>query len=196
MQHALRQLLCWNQAIGVGMARLPVRLLLCASSYSPLLLLLGLRSWSASPLASELFLITAVVSVILLWVYLRLESRRAKNPVSIKAVQQRDGDVMGYVITYLIPFVGINVRNAAGELDRSNLLSICLLFAVIVVIYVNANLIFINPVLALVGYRIYEVEICKTGEKKALLTRRQVVHTSEPLEVISLGPYFLWEPSR
>jgi hypothetical protein len=101
---------------------------------------------------------------------------------------------MGYVITYLVPFVGFGYRDANGQIDMFNMISVGVLFAVIVVIYVNANLIFINPVLGLFGFRVYEVELARTGAKKALLTRRISIGRNRSLHVIELGPFFLWEP--
>jgi len=142
------------------------------------------------------FVFVSVLSVLALWAFFKVHSRRAREPLTLTVVQQRDGDVMGYVITYLVPFVNTNYRAADGSFDSLGLLAMSLLFLVILTVYVNANLIFINPVLALVGLRIYEVELAASAEKKALLTRRTVVPLHREISVVPIGPYFVWEPEH
>jgi hypothetical protein len=136
----------------------------------------------------------AVASIGLLLGFLRVNRRRTRTAVRFTEVQQRDGDVMGYVVTYLLPFLSTNYY-ANGSVDVANVLSIALLFAVIITIYVNANLIFINPTLSLAGYRIYEIEIADSGQKKALLTRRTAIPSSGTLTLIPLGSFIFWDPS-
>jgi hypothetical protein len=168
---------------------------LCISSYSPLIALLGLQTLRLDRRVGAAFVIVSLISVFCLWAFFKTHSRRAREPLTLKVVQQRDGDVMGYVITYLVPFVNTNYRSPDGSVDLLTVLAITLLLGVILVIYVNANLIFINPVLALFGYRIYEVELAGSTAKKALLTRRTAVPLQTELRVVPISPYFVWEPT-
>ena len=165
------------------------------SSYAPLLLILGVRMVYTQYRTGFALLVAAVVSVVGLFAFLAVHRRRAVQSITARAVQQRDGDVMGYVITYLVPLLSTSTGVSTDPNARlANQIALGVLFAVIVIVYVNANLIFINPVLAISGFRIFEVELAATGERKALLTRRVVVPSQQALQVIELGPYIIWEP--
>lgn len=60
--------------------------------------------------------------------------------------------LMSYVITYVVPFLSI-------DLDKpETLISNFVLFIVIGAIYVGNNSLFLNPVLGLIGYKIYGIE--------------------------------------
>ncbi|MEO8737428.1 MAG: hypothetical protein ABI380_12930, partial [Edaphobacter sp.] len=157
------------------MPRLPIRILLCLSSYSPLLALIGLQALRVNKQVGAWFIAASLISVIVLWVFFWANSSRQREPLTLKVVQQRDSDVMGYVVTYLVPFVNSSYRSPDGSFDALSVIAISVLFLVILIIYVNANLIYINPILALLGYRIYEVELADSSDRKALLTRRTMV---------------------
>lgn len=73
---------------------------------------------------------------------------------------------MSYVVTYLLPFLGapfVTVEQGIG---------LAIFFAVLAVLYINSDMIHINPTLNLVGFHIYEVELAN-GEIQSLIARRR-----------------------
>ena len=95
---------------------------------------------------------------------------------------------MSYIVTYLIPFLDLDLKSG------SDVGALLVLLAVIGILYVNSNLIYINPILNLVGFHVYEVS-GEDGRPSALLTRRGYIPPGERLRVVSLGNYVLMEKS-
>ena len=62
----------------------------------------------------------------------------------------------------------------------------------IAVLYVRSNLIYINPILNLLGYRLFEVET-ESGKISALVCKRDYVKTGSPIAVVSPEDYILLE---
>jgi hypothetical protein len=72
---------------------------------------------------------------------------------TVRTVEDRGGEVAGYLATYLLPFVTVSepgVRDVVGY---------ALFLMVVAVIYVRSSLVQINPTLYLFGWRLYAIEI-------------------------------------
>ena len=67
------------------------------------------------------------------------------------------------------------------------------LFALCVV-YINSNMVYLNPMLNLLGFRLYEVTL-RDGGEHFLLTRRRVVR-GETLSAIKVGEDILMEKRK
>lgn len=140
--------------------------------------ILALRQWDASRVGSiTLILIGTVAIGVLLLVVVVAPRNRQSAPLQAKSMRSRDADAMSYVVTYLVPFVASTPSTSAG------LLSLLLLYLVIALIYVQGNLIYINPVLSLLGFRLYEVEPAHAGLNYTLITRAHSFDLSHPLVV-------------
>ena len=87
---------------------------------------------------------------------------KSKSPhqATVTIVASKNGDVLNYIATYLIPFVSFKT-------DKINdLLAFVLLMIIMAIVYINANIYFINPFLILMRYSIVEINdtyitICK-----------------------------------
>jgi hypothetical protein len=106
--------------------------------------------------------------------------------VAVEKISGKDADAMSYIVTYLIPFLDIKID------EPSNYISLLLLFAVVAVVYVHSSLIYINPTLNILRYRLFEIEI-QGGKTTALLSRRSFVERGSTISVISLGDQILLE---
>ena len=136
------------------------RLLL--SSYAPLAIILGLR---IDPLEPKL-----VCFVIAAWgIYdaLRITwwSRRATTPRTIVGIDDRGGEVAGYLATYLLPML------AAPNPDTADLIAYGVFGLVIVVISLRSNLLAINPTVYVLGWRVMAV-VTAEGDRHFLVCRR------------------------
>jgi hypothetical protein len=147
------------------MPRLYVRIVLFLSSYAPLLALFGVRRRHCVP---ELIALeaTAVVSVLVLWLFVRMQRGYADTSIKIESWDTKDADTLGYIATYLIPLLSLNLGNFDDVLALG-------VFAVVLgVVYCNSSLIYTNPMLSLMGYHLFEVKE-SDGPIWTLLSRRK-----------------------
>jgi hypothetical protein len=156
------------------------RIALFLSSYAPLFVILGLRQWSSNLLLAQLALSTALISVITLFVFLRLARSISTVRLSVSRVRTRDGDVAAYVVTYLIPFLDASFDEPAKAAG------LVVLLGVILVLYVYTNLIYMNPLLLLAGYHVFEVET-EGGRIVTLVAKQTRIPTGRHTAAASIG---------
>jgi hypothetical protein len=121
------------------------------SSYTPLFLLLGLRSIHRSDsilIASCVLTVFGTAGTIL---FLQMARRKEPGDFKLLEVENRDPDVAAYAATYLLPFLA--VFSGAWQ-DITSLVGFIVLLGVI---YVRSRLIYVNPLLALFGYHLWRV---------------------------------------
>jgi hypothetical protein len=82
------------------MPNLPTRLILFLSSYAPLFLIIAMRGWHESRSVTVGLIVVAVLSLFVLFVFLRAAQKLSAGKVVISSVTSRDGDVMSYIVTY------------------------------------------------------------------------------------------------
>jgi hypothetical protein len=161
------------------MPSLFVRILLFFSSYAPLFVITALQWHSKIGKWSYLLGTIAVVSVVALWLFVRVSRRIAPVPLEIESARSLNAEALNYVATYIFPFLDSRPDDplyAAGLL---------VLYAVLGIIYVNSNMIHINPLLNVVGYRLIEVET--GGTVCSLITRRRFIARGSIIRVRRLG---------
>ncbi|CDX00847.1 Hypothetical protein DPCES_0960 [Desulfitobacterium hafniense] len=136
--------------------------LLFISSYTPLYVLLAIDNYNfkctpiayfkgvlddTSLLVFWIVIITLFVISILsvsYFVFISLNDTRVAEDV--KPINE---SVLSYLITYVIPLINMNVNSV------NSLLVNLLLFLVIGVVYVKSDLIYLNILLILLGFRVY-----------------------------------------
>lgn len=161
------------------------RFLLFLSSYFPLaaiffILFVEKQRWVAISILS----IGLLGLVGLAW-YLRAVQRIGPFQVTVKEIQRRDAEAMSYIVSYLIPFIAVPFNGWQQGLALS------IFFVVLGILYVNSNLVHINPMLNLAGYHLYEITLADDAVH-SLITRRRVVR-GEKLAVIKAGEDILME---
>lgn len=168
------------------MPNILTRLMLFLSSYAPLFLIIAVRGWRESRYIALGLAAIAVLSVVVLFVFLRVAQRLSPGKVAVSSVNSRDGDAMSYIVTYLLPFLAIKLN------DPADAISLGVVLFVIGLLYVNSNMIYTNPVLNVVGYHTFEIEDSE-GKTTALLCKRAYVRTGSEINAISIGDYVLLE---
>jgi hypothetical protein len=128
------------------------------SSYSPLFLVLAARgSFGDSWLAAAGPCAVAIVSWLVLWLVWRSVRAGQVEELRVEGVRRRDADAIGYVATYLVP-------SAVSNLDHwRESLAVVLFVALLGILFVRSNLFYVNPVLAILGYRTYDATVT-TGD--------------------------------
>jgi len=168
------------------MPNIPTRLILFLSSYAPLFLIIAMRGWRESRHIAVGLIVVAVLSLVVLFVFLRAAQKLSAGKVVVSSVTSRDGDVMSYIVTYLLPFLAIKLN------DPTDIASLGVVFVVIGLLYVNSNMIQTNPVLNIVGYHIFEIED-SDGKTTSLICKRSYIRTGSEINAVSIGNYVLLE---
>jgi hypothetical protein len=86
---------------------------------------------------------------------------------------------MSYLVTYVVPFLAL----PSDSWER--VVALVLFFLMLSILYVNSNMIHVNPMLNALGYHVYEVTL-SDGDICTLVTRRRV-RRGGSLEITKLG---------
>ncbi|HFD87403.1 MAG TPA: hypothetical protein ENJ35_06990 [Gammaproteobacteria bacterium] len=95
---------------------------------------------------------------------------------------------MSYIVTYLLPFIAL----PSGDLASGISLGIFLI--VLAILYVNSDMLHINPMLNLAGWHIYEVTLEK-GEIFTLIAKVRVRKDMD-LKVTQMGDWIYLEAGK
>lgn len=169
------------------MPNILTRILLFLSSYAPLFVIFGIRSFFSQHWEwGGTFIALAVLAIVILLVYLQKAQTLNPQPVITERVSTRSGETMSYIVSYLLPFLGVDFSKL------NDAISMVILFLVIGIIYVNSNLIYINPVLNSFGFNLFEIET-DNGKVCSLISKRTYLKKGTQLSVVNLGNYVLME---
>jgi hypothetical protein len=155
------------------------------SSYTPLFFLVAVRSIGSSKIltiASGALTIGGLAGTIL---FLYAVKDKTPGQFQLIDVENRDPDVTAYAATYLLPF--LTVFSGTWQ----DLLSLAAFVLILGVVYVRSRLIYVNPLLALFGYRLWRVIPITDGAPNPpavtpwpcfLLTRKDQVKKGQRIE--------------
>lgn len=161
------------------MPSLFAKVALFVSSFVPLLAVLVLLDSFRSRIVNLLLVTVAVSSVVLLFLFLKLARSLNPSPMDVSSVARRDGDAMAYLMSYVVPFLGL-----ATSTPRERM-ALALFLLVVLALYVQADLFYVNPLLALAKYHILEIEV--QGKTVILLSKRRHLRSPVTVDVHLLG---------
>ena len=108
----------------------------------------------------------------------------AQSTWTVRTVEDRGGEVAGYLATYLLPFV------AVADPGWRDVLGYGLFIVIVAVIYLRSALVQINPTLYLFGWRLLAVDIGE-GWSGYVLARRPLARGQELRAVRMTGRLFV-----
>ncbi len=130
------------------------RVLLFLSSYFPLDLIFFFLVWPQNHVLALGFLTVGFIGVAGLLVYYTLViAHSAVVQIQVDELQRKDSDTINYLAAYAIPFVALPVDHI------EKYLALATFFLVMAILYVQSNMIHINPILSIVGFHLYEVRL-------------------------------------
>ena len=170
--------------------RIWVKTSLFMSSYIPLWGLFLLNMLGATkfhPFARLLttvefctFICLLVFPFFILLIFLRLaENGNNSTTITVKRRTDSSSEYLEYIVIYIVPLV---VQN---YMDKINMLSLLIMMLIMGFVYVRANLFHINPVLNMLGYKMYKIEDDADNEF-TLLSKNKILMNSK-LKVNELG---------
>ena len=131
--------------------RIFTAILLFISAYSPLFLILAVKDFDFKtthqlihPLPIYIMLGIVVLSIILL--FTTVAKIKGGIVVTVKTVKNRSVDLINYTIPYMLSFFGIDLSKP------EDVIAISIFLLILLLLTITSKSVFINPVLALVGY--------------------------------------------
>jgi len=124
-----------------------------------------------------LIILIIVISVLPTLIYFRVRNYTG-NYVKIDRVENVNRISLEYFAIYIIPFLTIDL------VKISDMVSLVILFAVMCFMYVKSDLLYMNPMLNLIGFNIYKVA---SDENEYTIISRKNKEDVKTEEVIPLG---------
>ena len=122
-------------------------------------------------------------------VYLRELRKTMKNEGTrypIEQARRRDRDIIAYLFTYVLPFLGIPFTT----IERA--VALVLFLVLLFVIFIRTDMLCVNPVLILAGFNVYEVE-SPEAPPRFLTTQRDFIQSGTEIDVAYISDYLLVE---
>jgi len=129
---------------------IPSRLLLFVSAFAPLFLIWGLRTWPSG--IAWAFIVLVLIGLGGTGLVMGVARRDEGEGVTLTHVETRQSDVAAYIVTYLIPFV------TAPLITPQDWLAVAVFLLLLLAVYVSSDLLSVNPVLSLLGLRLFRVK--------------------------------------
>ena len=164
-----------------------VRVELGLSAFAPALVLLAIRSrqewlWLCFALPAGLGVLVAIGAALVV-------RNTASEPYIFDTIEDAGADVLGHIGSYLLPVV-VDVRRSAEEVVIAGLA-----LALIIQIHIVTGRVHVNPLLYLVGYRIYRATTDR-GITYYLIAHSDVSEWREAHRCAPLGSSVLIERRR
>lgn len=104
-------------------------------------------------------LMVAALSLLMLWYVLK---NITSNPfdITITKAKSRSSEVVNYTIPYMISFVAFDLSKG------QDLLSLIIFMGILCLLSIRSQSIFINPILAALGYGLYDCTYIENGKEK------------------------------
>jgi hypothetical protein len=160
------------------MIRWWLRFGLFVSSYFAAFLIIFILYLRRNPVLAWAALAFGLFGCLALLVVLWYLKSLIPQPLKVESCLRQDTEAMTYVVSYVVPFLSGITEGAEPALAFG------VFFVVIGILYVNSNMIHINPMLNLMGYRIYRLEV--QGRPPASLVTRQRVRPGATVTAVEV----------
>jgi hypothetical protein len=121
------------------------------------------------------------LSIVLLFIIFSLI--KGGDIITITSVDNRSPDIINYTIPYLLAFINTDLSSLP------DLISVCIFLFILMMLTITSKSIFINPVLAMAGYGLYDIhymyndnDMSKTvlSKSELLVTNRYCIKSLTP----------------
>jgi hypothetical protein len=154
-----------------------IRLRLFASSFVPLWVISALRQDDG--MLAGAFILLAVAGTISAILILVDVHRLEPNPCRIEDVSDRGSEVAGYLATYLLPFLMV------PDPTSRDVLSYLTFILVVAVVYLQSNMLAVNPLLYVLGLRV--TGVTTTAGSGIYLVSRSLPRRGEVVLAAEIG---------
>jgi hypothetical protein len=164
--------------------------MMLASAYAPLLLLLAVINSFGLPWLRWAFLALAVLGVTgtVLFLVVAIPGRNATIE-KVYTAKPREGEALKFFASYVVPFF---VTATAPPAARWGLL---IYLVMISLLYLQGDMYFSNPLLAVLGYRVFELGRADRGFL-LVISRSWHLAPDEAMALVPLGGYIYVQQGR
>lgn len=144
-------------------------ILLFISAYSPLFIILAVKDFDFSsthafnhPITVAIMLLLTLASITLLFITIA-KIERGNMLVKVQSVQNRSADLINYTIPYILSFFGFDLSKWA------DIISLTIFLLIMMLLTIKSKSVFLNPILALRGYGLYDLEYQFNGQQYSVI---------------------------
>lgn len=167
------------------------------SAYSPLSIIFLIQDFDfktfeiGHPLIVYSMIAVSVISCLFIWAAVRFMSV-STPPVTVVSVSNRSGELINYSIPYMLSFFVMDLSNI------NLLVSFAFFMLIMYWMTLKTHNIFINPVLAMMGYNIYDVHYKRDGHEfqDFFLIKGGRLRRNESCRVVELSEQLLLVTER
>ena len=148
-----------------------MRSILFFCSYFPLTLIICVLQFGVWPLwgVALIFFVPGLGSLAFTVFFFRRARRRSSvQHKKLVSYSRHDADVMSYIASYILPFVTFTLDQVKQDF------TLLIFIGVLLILYVRSNMIYINPMLNLAGYHLYEIEIENSQSSHYYIARKEL----------------------
>lgn len=155
------------------------KIMLFISAYTPLFLIIIMKNY---PQLADLYvnwafleiiiliviaLIIIISNLFLLFYLFGIVKSRSTRTFEVKSSINKTSDTLNYLLPYIIGLIGFNITLL------QDLISLAILLFIVFVVYINSNLILMNPLLNALGFKFYGLEL-KNGDNIIVITKKDI----------------------
>lgn len=130
---------------------------------------------------TPLILLSSLLCCLIVNVVNRLEG---ENLIEVLQIRNKSSEIVNYTVPFMVSFFNFNIGNF------KDLLSLAIFMLLLFLLSIRTQSIFVNPVLALVGYGLYEIDYEENGvPKTCTFISRKSLHQKEFYRSTSLSNY-------
>jgi hypothetical protein len=165
-----------------------VRCMLFLSSYFPLFVILFVLLGEEQPVVALFSLGVGLLGLAITYVYFKAVVF-SRSPIrgDITSRHARGSEIMGYIASYIVPFVTFSLSS------WRQIVALTLFILILGIVYIfSEDMVRVNPMFNLLGYRLYEVTVEQGKDSFALITRRRI-KCGDRVLLIKVDEGIFWE---
>ena len=167
------------------MPNMVFKFLLFLSSYFPLSLIMFVLYFNKEKAIAISILFVGLIGLIGIHIYLKMVLQLGSIKVKVIQYKRKDDEAVSYIVTYVVPFLS----EPSEGFEKG--IALILFFLVVGVLYINSNMIHINPMLNLSGYHLYEITN-ESNQTYSLISKKGILDYAT-LDVVKIGDKILLE---
>jgi hypothetical protein len=143
------------------------------SAYLPLFAILAVKNWY--DLLTFALLLGACLYSFVWFLLIWYTQKSTYESWTVIKIEDKSKDSLAYLIPYIISFMTVNVG------DVRDMASLGILLIILFAVYINSDLLFVNPLLSFLNFKIYTAEVRKnlvgvesTSNIITLITRNSI----------------------
>lgn len=170
----------------VGIMGLLLKIILFLCAYSPLLSILLILwlpeiSWCGILICLIPLLIAPLFGC---FIFYKNKVESGQQSCIVHSITDKTHDVISYIVPYILSLISLQIQDIRG------LIIIIILLILLYAVYANSPMIYINPLLSLLGYRIYQVELTDKEDSKpheVMLISKGMLKKDQGIKVCDLS---------